>query len=426
MNRLALLALTAGLCGCALPGRSVEPLSAPPNGLVLERPPPQPATPARMVRPEAVAVPAGWVVEVAASGLDRPDAVAFDEAGRLHVVERNGRGSRLVRIDGGATIPVASGSGKWTGIDHWRGSFYVAEARGALLRITADGAVTALAEGLPSGEHGTTGPAIGPDGWVYFGQGTATNAGVAGAGGGHDVPCHDLILEGRNFPAADPRTGAFSPYGKPTAEGEVVFGQVPCSGAVLRVPPGGGPVELVAWGLRNPVGLAFAADGRLHVSDQGFQRRGARPVPEGGTMLWAITWGAWYGWPDWVAGRPVAEPVLADHPNRPPRPLAVLSAGSSGLDFSRAPAFGAPGLAFVADHDPDAAWPGRGRLLAISPATGEAQDFAVNRAPMGGLECPVALRFDPSGAALYLVDAGLIENGAIKPDTGVVWRIRRP
>ncbi|MBF0374325.1 MAG: hypothetical protein HQL39_13030, partial [Alphaproteobacteria bacterium] len=72
MNKMALLALTAGLCGCAIPGRLVEPLATPPGALVLERPPPQPAAPARMVRPEAVAVPQGWVVEVAASGLDRP------------------------------------------------------------------------------------------------------------------------------------------------------------------------------------------------------------------------------------------------------------------------------------------------------------------------------------------------------------------
>ena len=52
---------------------------------------------------------------------------------------------------------------------------------GRILRISPDGKITALVEKLPSfGDHHTNGPAIGPDGQVYFSVGVATNSGVVG------------------------------------------------------------------------------------------------------------------------------------------------------------------------------------------------------------------------------------------------------
>ena len=48
---------------------------------------------------------------------------------------------------------------------------------GKILRVTRDGIITPLLEGLPSfGDHHTNGPVVGSDGFVYFSQGTATNA----------------------------------------------------------------------------------------------------------------------------------------------------------------------------------------------------------------------------------------------------------
>jgi hypothetical protein len=45
------------------------------------------------------------------------------------------------------------------------------------LRIDLHGSIMPLVEGLPSlGDHHTDGPVIGPDGFLYFGQGTATNS----------------------------------------------------------------------------------------------------------------------------------------------------------------------------------------------------------------------------------------------------------
>ena len=45
-------------------------------------------------------------------------------------------------------------------------------------------------------------------------------------------------------------TGAFSAFGTATVKGQTVYGQVPCNGAIMRVPLDGGKPELVAWGFR--------------------------------------------------------------------------------------------------------------------------------------------------------------------------------
>ena len=55
---------------------------------------------------------------------------------------------------------------------------------GRILRITPDGTVTPIVQDLPSvGDHHTNGAVLGPDGAIYFGQGTATNSGVRKAPG---------------------------------------------------------------------------------------------------------------------------------------------------------------------------------------------------------------------------------------------------
>lgn len=92
---------------------------------------------------------------------------------------------------------------------------------------------------------------VGPDGWLYFGQGTATNSGVVGPENAkfgwlkrfpefHDIPGQDITLTGQNFTSNNPLekgsrskvvTGAFSPFGTPTRKGQVIKGGVPCSGS---------------------------------------------------------------------------------------------------------------------------------------------------------------------------------------------------
>jgi glucose/arabinose dehydrogenase len=435
----------------------------------------------RKVDAADVAVPPGYRIERVAEGLDFPTGVAFDERGRPHVVESGyaygeiWTTPRLLRIeaDGRAVVVAQGGSnGPWNGVAFHAGAFFVAEGGtregGRILRIGPDGRQRVLAEGLPSlGDHHTNGPAIGPDGFVYFGQGTATNAGVVGEDNAefgwlerhpefHDVPCGAVTLTGENFRAGGRETGAFSAFGAPTARGQVVAGALPCSGAVLRVRRDGGALELVAWGFRNPFGLAFAPDGTLFVSDNAYDARGSRPVHGAGDLLWRVEAGRWYGWPDYHGARrlddgdhydppgaPRPRPLLAAPPGAPPEPVAVLGVHSSanGFDFARSEGFGHAGDAFVALFGDMA--PGVGKTLApvgfsvvrVEVASGVVHDFAVNRGAGpasrlggGGLERPVAVRFSPSGDALYVVDFGVMTTGerpSPRLGTGVLWRITR-
>jgi glucose/arabinose dehydrogenase len=231
-----------------------------------------------------------------------------------------------------------------------------------------------------------------------------------------------------------------------------------CTGSLLAIPPGGGEPTLLAWGLRNPFGMAFAPDGALYVTDNGYDDRGSRPVWGSPDVLWRIEPGTWYGWPDYVAGRPITneefdppgkdapQPLLAEDPGQPPEPVAEFECHSSadGFDFSRNESFGHVGEAFVALFGDQS--PGTGKLLGpvgfkvvrVDVTNGTIEDFAVNRGrengpasklDRGGLERPVAARFTPDGQALYVVDFGVLtQDGATaqpRRETGVLWRITR-
>lgn len=438
-----------------------------------------------------VAVPEGYRIEVVASGLTFPTGIAFDSNGVPHVVESGysygevWTQPRLLQVaPDGSTREIASGgkNGPWTGVAYADGNFYVAEGGelegGRILRISPEGLVTPLIDSLPSfGDHHTNGPAIGPDGKVYFGQGTATNSGVVGEDNFkfgwlerhpefHDIACRELELVGRNFETGDPtgratgtvRTGAFQPFGTPSTEGQKVPAALPCNGAILRMDRDGGSLELVADGLRNPFGLAFAPDGQLYVTENAMDDRGSRPVWGVGDVLWRIVPGTWYGWPDAVEGqaitledfrpptKPAPAPLLAKTPGTPPKPVAVLGvhASANGLDFSRSPAFGPPGQAYIAEFGDQAPTVGKVlhpvgfRVVRVDVATGRIEDFAVNKgrkngpaSKMGhhGLERPIAARFTPDGNALYVVDFGVLlesKHGSFpQQQTGVLWRITR-
>lgn len=168
--------------------------------------------------------------------------------------------------------------------------------------------------------------------------------------------------------------------------------------------------------------------------------------------------GTWYGWPDFSGADPLADqafhppgkphpkPVLANPPNRPPRPVAKFPVHSSadGIEFSRSPQFGHVGEAFVAIFGDEAPTTGKmlspigGKVVRVNVADGTITDFAVNRAPkegpgtkvrVPGLERPVSVRFDPRGESLYVVDFGIMrhDHAGAHPErqTGAIWRIRR-
>ena len=45
------------------------------------------------------------------------------------------------------------------------------------------------------------------------------------------------------------------------------------------------------------------------VGDQGADDRGSRPIGNAPDSLYVVEGGAWYGWPDFVCGRPVTDPA---------------------------------------------------------------------------------------------------------------------
>lgn len=442
----------------------------------------------REVIPADIALPDEYRAEVVTRGLTFPTGVSFDDNGEVYVVEAGySYGEvittpRLIHVGtDGKTRVVATGSNPpWNGVTFYQGAFYVAGGTfkgGEVLRITLDGRVTPLVRDLPSfGDHHTNGPVIGPDGLLYFGQGTATNAGVVGPDSAdfgwlrrhptfHDVPCEDVTLLGRNFSSGNPltddpddrvTTGAYVPFGTPTKAGQTIPGEVPCGGAVMRVPLQGGDPELIAWGFRNPFGLAWSPEGHLYVVENAYDVRGSRPVFGSGDVLWRVEPGRWYGWPDFHGERPLtaqdqyqppdkpAPGFMLEHTSVPPQPAALLGVHSSsnGMDFSRNDAFGHVGEAFIAQFGDMAPTVGKVlspvgfKVVRVNLESGVIEDFAVNREPygpasktgLGGLERPIAVRFSPDGTALYVVDFGVMtlgEDPQPKRGTGVLWRITR-
>jgi glucose/arabinose dehydrogenase len=446
---------------------------------------------ARKIDPADIALPKGYKIEMVASNLTYPTGAAFDESGNLYVIESGYSYGEIflqpkllkIEADGKATEIVSGGNnGPWTGITFHNGSFYIAEGGelegGRILKISKDGHVKKLIENLPSkGDHHTNGPAIGADGYLYFGQGTFTNSGVVGEDNYefgwlrrnqvlHDIPCADITLKGQNFESSNPltddktdkvSTGAYSAFGTTTTAGLIIKGAVPCSGSIMRLPLEGGSPEVVAWGLRNPFGLAFSPEGKLYVTENGADTRGSRPTYGNGDVLWEINKGTWYGWPDFSAGAPMntkdyqtpnrdPEFILAAHPQTPPKPAAILAVHSSsnGFDFSRSAGFGYSGQAFIAQFGDMAPNVGRiygpvgFKVVRVDVKSGLVEDFAVNTGKTNGpgseinragFERPIAARFDPSGNALYVVDFGIMsitEQGpSPKKNTGVIWKITR-
>jgi glucose/arabinose dehydrogenase len=455
------------------------------------------AIPPRSVNTADIALPPGYKIEMVAQGLTFPSAVALDDQGRLYVIETGysygevWEVPKLLRINAnGATTTIATGdkNGPWNGMVYHKGSFYIAEGGqadgGKILKVGMDGKMQTLVSDLPSvGDHHTNGPAI-KDGYIYFGQGTATNSGVVGPDNAefgwlkrnkdfHDIPCKDITLAGQNYttdnvlteaPGDKATTGAFLPFGTPSSPGQVIKGKVPCNGSIMRIPLEGGKPEMVAWGLRNPFGVAVSPDGKLFTAENGYDDRGSRPVWGAADVLYEVESGKWYGWPDFSAGdnmstspKKVSEEykppkkgdvfaVMKNYPHDPPRPVATFGVHSSsnGLDFSRNESFGYSGEIFVAQFGDMS--PKVGKVLApvgfkvvrVNPRNGVINDFAVNKGKKNGpaswiggrgLERPVSVKFSPDGMSLYIVDFGIMKVTDKGPEpqtgTGVIWRVTK-
>jgi len=441
----------------------------------------------RVPDPKAIAVPSGYHVEVVASGLNAPSALEITPDGTIYIGESGYGGAyaatagyegvtagRILRLNrnGGITVVTGDFKAPLAGFYHDRDGNLIVSHNGSITEVTPRGRRD-LISGLPSlGDHKNNNVVAGPDGRIYWAQGTVTNTGIVGLDNWvlwgrffpspKDVPCRDIVLNGVNVTTADPRslipfqrvqTGAFSPFGHKTAPDQVVKGELPCNGAIMRMNPDGTGLELVAWGLRNPFDLRFGPDGKLYATDNGPDTRGSRPM-QGPDLFHQIREGAWYGWPDFWNGRPATElatsgrekpqMLLARLPvKRPEKAFATFGdhVAASGFDFAPA-AFGYEGQAFVArwgsgfpatNQDPSLAL--GFDIMRMDLRTRKPEVFArnVKAGPAsvngtGGFERPTVVRFGPDGA-MYVLDWGhlsVTRKGPYHvPDGGVLWRISR-
>jgi glucose/arabinose dehydrogenase len=188
------------------------------------------------------------------------------------------------------------------------------------------GTVTPVITGLPTGDHPTEQILV-KDGWLYWSQGSATNAGVTGrdngAGGNqHDIACEQITLSGNVFNSGtadlggtDIKTSGYSNFGvqrpgKVVPPFEDASSPGMCTGAVLRakVSDPKHTIQPVAWGFRNPYGIRFSPkdhplQGQLMISENGEDERGARPVNNSPDRLAIARQNPdgtpeFHGWPD--------------------------------------------------------------------------------------------------------------------------------
>jgi len=184
------------------------------------------------------------------------------------------------------------------------------------------GKVTPFISGLPTGDHPAEQITFKGD-WIYWSQGSTTNAGVVGLdnGGGanqQDIPCQDIVLSTNTFSSGGGVfTSGYSPHGVTNPGGHVAAftsatGPGICDGAILRAKVNANnpkaTIEPVSWGYRNPYGIRFAPNdhplkGGLFVTENGEDERGARPVNNAPDRLALAQQNAdgspdYHGWPD--------------------------------------------------------------------------------------------------------------------------------
>jgi glucose/arabinose dehydrogenase len=428
-------------------------------------------------KPPRVVVAPGYTMSTVAAQLTTPVGAAVSPQGEIYIAEAGGTTGtppRVLRLGNGRsrTTVASDFPAPLTGVAWHEGKLWVSYAGGVDVLDPSSGEHHPVLTRLPAqGDYPNNPVTFGPDGKLYFGMGTATNSGIIGldnirtgwvksAADFHDIPCKPVKLRGSNYTipnplTADPldsaTTGAFSAFGRTTARLQTVSGVVPCTGAVLRANPDGTGLEMVAWGLRNPFGVAFGPDRQLYATMQGFEDRGSRPVVNDRDYVYRIEQDRWYGWPDYAGGRSVvdedlqkpslpAKPLLAEVPDQPPAPVTTFETGSGAKGLIFPPdAFGLRGDALVALFGaetliPQDQRPHGYRIVRVNPRSGMVIPFAHNDLPgpasaggAPGLERPIAFAAAPDGS-VYVIDYGQLRPGEARLEpvagTGALWRIR--
>jgi glucose/arabinose dehydrogenase len=302
-------------------------------------------------------------IEKIAEGLTYTTSMAWDDQGRMYVLEAGGGfteekpPARILRVEpNGSLTEVVNLETKGVaasavGLAFYKGAFYVShrDARdrsGAVSRVTLDGTVTQILSGLvdSQAEHQVNDLRVGPDGRMYLAAGPATNSGVVGIDLApfvsrspmlHHRPCQNIVLTGQNFETPDfrtkddpsdlARTGAFVPFGTETTPGQVIPGVKKCGGAIFTFDPNNAEATLqpYATGFRNIIGFAWDGRGDMFAAVNGYDIRGSRPVNDKWDATYHVHAGTWYGWPDFSATlEPLTDPKF-DSPKSLKAPVYV-------------------------------------------------------------------------------------------------------
>ncbi|NLX89986.1 MAG: hypothetical protein GXZ07_00060 [Firmicutes bacterium] len=429
--------------------------------------------------PEDLELPQGYRAEVVAKGFTFPTSLLVDKEQNVYIAEAGyaygpkTATARIIKVGVNGNIEEIARDfeGPINGLAMKENKLYISH-RGKITEFNLESKERKdLIKGLPSlGDHQNNDLLFGQDGALYFGQGTATNAGIVGSDNFlyawadrypdfHDVPSRDFVLTGENYEALDlgtpdpddkKTTGAFAPFGQQREAGEEVEGKIPASGAIHRFDPEEETLTVYADGLRNPFGLAWGPDGALYATNLGYDDRGERAVKGSPDWVVKVEEGAWYGWPDYAGELPLTDerfaserganlnPLIENHPEVKP-PLAELPSHYSPmkLDFAP-PGFKEQGL-FVAvfgDAQPlteDLEEQVPTGVIIINPESGEYEWFIKNKEkPRGGrlgdgFKRVIDVKFDREGGAMYVLDFGVMEFTDFSPNaiprSGVLWKI---
>lgn len=208
---------------------------------------PQNLAAAPLDAPRKALVPNGWTLSVLAR-MPKPRLTAWAPDNRLLISVPSTGQVVAMRPDGTQQSVLLEGLDQPHGLTFVGSTLYVAESDQVDAYEYADGTATqprSIARDLPDAKspelggaysHALKSVVVGPDGAVYFSIGSTGN----------------ISVEDRT--ATPPRA------------------------TIMRVPPGGGPAEPFATGVRNGTGLAVAPDGAVWMANNG---RDNAPDPEG-------------------------------------------------------------------------------------------------------------------------------------------------
>lgn len=401
--------------------------------------------------PTSIAIGPQGDVFVAESGLPFGGAPAGGRVWRF-----DGPGRRELMADGLAP-PV-------NGLTWWDGALLLSEGGARrIVCLAPDGSCSTIVDSLPGpGDYQVNMAVVGPDQKMYFSQGSITNTGVVGLDSlqlgwllripdAHDIPGLPVELTGINVETEDPReagttvkTGGFLPFGVPGTAGQRIPPGLPCTAGVMRCNPDGSELELVAWGLRNAFGLGFLPDGRLLAIDQGADDRGSRPVGNAPDLLYSVEPGSWYGWPDFVGGRPVTDAEFL--PERGPAPTFLL-ANHHELPEPHQPLLRFPSHCAATKFcvlGPGSPWPGHlvvalfgdeapmtapsGPRVGRSLVRVDPRDWSQHPLDVPPLHRPIDVAWDEAATRLVVLDFGRFEMEAgrgvvAEAGTGALYRI---